>query len=61
MAENAEQPLELSPCPECRAPASLFDIAQQEHSTGDIMEITCRNCGYSKAQLIVPERMQDRG
>jgi len=60
MAGNEAQPLELEPCPECRAPASLFDITRQEHSTGDITEITCRICGYSKAQLIVPERGQDR-
>jgi rubredoxin len=60
MAGSLVKPLELGPCPECGVPASQFDIGREERPVGDITEITCRNCGYSNAQLIVAEREQDR-
>lgn len=59
MTGSADLPLELEPCPKCGAPASRLDVDRQERPVGAVTEITCRNCGHSQSQLIVPERKQD--
>jgi hypothetical protein len=51
--------LGIRPCPGCGAASSQFDLAEHSRHSGTLVEVTCRKCGYSVAQLIVSQKTRD--
>jgi C4-type Zn-finger protein len=50
------KPLEVIPCPKCGALPDQWDVNRETRTMGVITEVTCRKCGFSKAEMVVERR-----